>query len=182
MIETSHGLDNIYDQVERRTALKQRSQEPKDRLDDSFVVTPEDRDLIHDLAMEGASVLASHAKMIRNSAQTGIEALTYQCCYDSDPAMGVETDANMKLISDTDKPVRIAFKIAGLEKKTTEEKSVVQQFIHSALIHYILYKWYQIKGYSQWASEDFTEHMRFADLVKTNAVITKTHRRKPTYL
>jgi hypothetical protein len=170
-----HDVDALYKDVERRTNLKFRALKNSQDIDDSFVVTKEEYPLIHAFALEGASIIASESSYVKHHKQTGLEALTYQSEQEG-IGNGEDVDEGEKL-NDNNSDF-IYFEIEGLPETGELRRTVVQEFIYGALIHYILYKWYILKGLPD-AGHEFAEHHRLLSKVKSNAVRNMRKARRP---
>jgi hypothetical protein len=177
-----YGIPEILAACELRTAVKFKGMGMDQSLDESIVITKEEYPLIYDFLQEGAAVISSWASFVRNGNQTGIEAITFSCCDDDDPDTGTLIVKGQKLSAT--KPANLVIAIETLDKKYNQRLTIVQTFIRSALISYILYKWYKMKGASKEANDEYVEHEEFLSKVRFNAVANAASigtRRKPRY-
>lgn len=152
---------------------------------DIFVIKSTAIKMIHSFAMEGAALISDNAGMVKDSCQTGINALTYDDDLDNpDPVpvnefdkpieqMGEQADVGEKL----EKSI-MDFALFNIEDLSTEQNryTVVQNFIKSALIHYICYKWWTMMNRKDLAASDFGEFTEFNGKVRFNSV--RNHKRK----
>jgi hypothetical protein len=179
-------LSDIYGECERITALKARA----NGLDpDLFVINKTDYNLIHTFAMEGAGIIADSASMVKLATQTGIDALSIVIDattgedileYPEANEYGVVASSMGKNHESGEKMVktlsnRIEFAIEGLEG-TQLRYTVVQGFIKTAMIYYILYKWYHALEQLEIAKAQFFEYERALEKVKFNSV--RNHKAK----
>jgi hypothetical protein len=169
-------LPEIYDECQGMTEIKARALE----LDpDVFAISVVVKNQIHSFAMEGASLIADNASIIRNSAQTGMDALTYKEEDDEPdppvendygdiiPPYGEDTDLNQKLVKKTQD--LILFEIEDIETESNRY-TVVQNFIKSALVHYILFKWYELVAKPELAAIEFVEYEKFTGKARFNSI------------
>ena len=130
-------LPEIYDECQGMTEIKARALgiDP-----DVFAISVVTKPQIHSFAMEGASLIADNASIIRSSAQTGLDALTYEQTVDEPdppvenefgaiiPPYGEDTDLNQKLVAKTQD--LIIFEIDDIESEGNRY-TMVQNFIKS---------------------------------------------------
>lgn len=171
-------LEEIYNECQGITEAKARAL----TLDPNvFAITSVVKNQVHQFAMEGASLIANNAGIVRNSSQTGLDALTYEQTVDEPdpiptnefdkeiPVNGVCTDENQKL--DSGLMDIVLFEIEDVDGEQNRY-TMVQTFIKSAMIHYILFKWYKMMGRADLASIEYQEYEEFNGKVRFNAVRT----------
>lgn len=170
-------LAEIHQEVKDRTHLKAGFL----NLDpDTFAINANTKPLIHQFALEGAGIVADHAGYIKNSAQTGLDGLTYCADVDNpDPAPTNEFDKEIEQMGE--KKVNpgeklesslmdfVLFEIEDIPSELNRY-TLVQGYIKSALIHYILYKWFHLQSRPDLANPEFIEFENFKGKVRFNSV------------
>jgi len=190
-------LQEVYHECQRMSAISvhalyQDGARPEFHPD-FFVISDEENEVnqLHSFAMEGASMISNHASMVKHYAQTGIDALTYYKdlekpteadSHNEDDKTVEDPDGNTILTQDinnnqfnpgqklVDKEQDIVlFSIENLPDDQTRY-TVVQQFIKSSLIHYCLYKWWQLKNLGDLSMSNEKEFYSYLSKVKMNAI------------
>jgi hypothetical protein len=166
-------LPEIYAQCERETAYKQQV---LDGNFDDLVITENERPLMHQYCLEGTARISNQVGYVKTSNQSGIDALSYDSVED------IDTNNSGETFSEGEKLVYkemqdIVFDITGVENDQNMY-TVVQQLIKSALIAYVLYKWYELKGLQQDSVNKYMQYEQYLPEIRFNCV--QNHSRRPS--
>jgi hypothetical protein len=169
-------LEEIYEECQSITEAKSRALALNT---DIFSISSGVKNQIHQFALEGAGIIANNASLIRHSTQTGLDGITYQQSVDEpDPVPVNEFDKEIPIngqCADEGQKLNkgimdmVLFEIEDVDSEINRY-TLVQSFIRSAMIHYILYKWYKTVGKIDVASIEKDEFDYFTGLVNFNAV------------
>lgn len=181
-------LKDIYRECEKRTSFHSRVYQG-DELNQSIVISADDYDQLFRFSDEAANLIANHANYITCSTQTGLEALTADFTeQDPNPHDTValeDLDERQKQtgeLLDKGEMDILEFNIPELDNLKEDEKikryNIVKGFIRSAILEYILYKWYSMTRVNDEAQKSLQEHEKFKDLVRFNSVTNRKRVKK----
>jgi hypothetical protein len=148
-----------------------------DMLSEKIVICPDDFGVIFSFANEGAVQIADNANYISVASQTGFEALTAAYTAESPNPHDAK---NVRDLMNNEKQTGelldkgemdiMDFNVTEMEGINPLKYTITQTYIRSALIHYILYKWFQINKITDAMMLNFSEFEKFKYLIKTNSL------------
>lgn len=143
-------LQEVYNRCEQRTTYHSRIHKD-DLQNQEIVICKDDYEIIHSFANEAASLIADAANYITSTSQTGFEALTDPYTeenpnpYDECEIKDLRTDQKQTgEYLDKDEMDTMQFNVTQMEGITPLKYTVIQTYITSAMVEYILFKWYEL--------------------------------------
>lgn len=177
-------LKDIYKECGQRTSFHSRVYQ-EDELNQKVVISDDDYEILYRFTEEAANLIANHANYITCSSQTGLEALTADFTeenpnpYDAVPLEDLnERQKQTGELLDKGEMDTLEFNISQIEDMDAKRYSIVKGFIRSAILEYILYKWYSMNRINDEAQKAFTEFEKFKDLVRFNSVTNRKRIKK----
>lgn len=181
-------LQKIYDQAELETAYHSRIHQG-DTMNQEIIITKDDYPLIHHFCQEGAGLIASAANYITGTSQSGLQAISNPF-NEANPNPYDEED--IKDLRESMKQTgeylplgemdTLQFSVIQMEGVNPEDYTITQGWIRSALIHYILHKWFLMNKIYDAAQDNFVKFEQFKNMVRTSALSNqKTIRAKRPY-
>jgi hypothetical protein len=143
-------IERIYHETEQRSVDIAESVDPTGETHDVIVICGADYPQLHTFLVRGTSEIADKANYIKCANETGLDAITASCppeycCTDDLSKQPQETKLKGELL-DTDYSNVVVFNIPELENVELERRTIVQSYLHEAIICFLLYKWYQLKA------------------------------------
>ncbi len=176
-------LSDMYKECEHRTSLHSRVHMGNE-MDQEIVICPDDYAIVHAFANEAAVLLANAANYIQNASETGFEALTSKY---SEGEINKFDELTLEELRTNEKQTgellskgamdTLLFDIEEMEDKTLLKYTTTQTYIRSAIIEYILFKWFTVCKVYDAARDSFTEYEKFRDLLRFHSV-TNIKRKK----
>ena len=167
-------LPEIIEEAQRLTEYKYRGlgKAIKENFDhEGFILTPQENKQVLKWILEGTAEIASTSSFAQNSNQTGLDALTYSLIDDDEDVLHPDYyDKGMKL--EGNDGMEILFEIPGVVPEQ-RRYTIVQQFIRTAILNYILFQWYKTIGLYEDSNVHFMEYEKFKGKVSYNGVVTR---------
>lgn len=180
-------LSDIYKECERRTSFHSRVFE-EGELNQRIVICEDDYEQLYKFSEEAANMIANNANYISCATETGLEALTADFTEEEPNANDESTleDLNERQKQTGELLVKgemdtMTFNVDELEGMDIKRFTIIQGFIRSAILEYILYKWYSMCRINDEAQKALAEFDKFNKLVRFNS-ITNRKRVKKTRL
>lgn len=177
-------LKDIYKECGQRTSFHSRVYQ-EDELNQKVVISDDDYEILYRFTEEAANLIANHANYITCSSQTGLEALTADFTEENPNPYDVvaledlnERQKQTGELLDKGEMDTLEFNISQIEDMDAKRYSIVKGFIRSAILEYILYKWYSMNRINDEAQKAFTEFEKFKDLVRFNSVTNRKRVKK----
>lgn len=167
-------LQEIYDHCEERTTYHSRIHK-EDLQNQEIVICIDDYRLIHAFANEAASLIADAANYITDTNQTGIEALTANFTEESPNENDSKTILQLmnnekqtgELLNKGAMDV-MQFNVRQMEGFTPLKYTVTQTYIRSAMIEYILFKWYELNKINDAMKNAYDQYEKWLTKVRNN--------------
>jgi hypothetical protein len=158
-------------------------------MNQEIIITKDDYPLIHNFCQEGAGFIASAANYITGTSQNAIQAISNPYTeenpnpYDDEELQDLRESMKQSGEFMSVGPLNtMVFNVVQLEGVEVLEYTITQSWIRSALIHYILHKWYLLNKIYDAASDNFLKYEDFKGKVRTSALSNqKTIRAKRPY-
>lgn len=143
-------IEKIYNETEKRSVDIAESVDQTGQSHDVIVICGADYPQLHVFLTRGISEIADRANYVKCANETGLDAITARCppeycCSDDLSDQPQETKLLGELL-DTDMGNQIIFNVPELQDVELDRRTVVQAYIHEAIISFLLYKWYQLKA------------------------------------
>lgn len=169
-------IEDMINEARHRTELKSRVL-GDDAMSQKIVISDDDYSIIMSWLFEVAGLLANDANYIWNAEQSGLDAI-------SDPwEEGEENPNNDVELIDLDTRQKrtseflskgemdtITFSSPQLTGKTILKYSFVKTLIRSAMIEYILFKWWDSCGVNEDSAKSYAQYENWKDQVRFNSV------------
>ena len=176
-------LTAVFDACRTQSALRSEAMDRGESID-IVAIGPDRYHAIIDFALEATAKIADSANYIENTEQTGLDALTRQFNSQEGNELSA-TNESQKFpgeAMDPDLKPQMIFNIPELENVNVQKNTIVQQYIKEAMTHYILYKWYDMRGYFDFGSQEkdkYEEALRKVGFNSINNTKRKGAKRKP---
>ena len=143
-------LQEIYNSCEHQTALHSRIHN-EDKNNQEVIICRDDYAVIHAWAMEAASLIADACNYITNTNQSGLDAITDHFTQ-ADPNPNDEKDLIDLTVNEKQTGERLSsqmmdiltFSVEQMEGMLPLKYTVTQTYIRSAIVEYVLFKWYEL--------------------------------------
>jgi hypothetical protein len=187
MIDTKNilrlDIEKIYHQTEQRSVDIAESVDPTGQSHDVIVICGADYPTLHDFLILGTSEIADRGTYVKCDNQTGLDAITAHCppefccspkagdCCDDDSLS--RQPQGKKLLGEMMDPNpvnQVIFNVPELAHVDLIRRTVVQSYIHEAIIAFLLYKWYQLKAKGDLMNLYRQEFEERVDNVRNNSV------------
>lgn len=171
---------DIYKDCKNRTNIYAMAQ----GLDvNKFTINSNTMDLVHTFAIEGSGLIADKSSMVKSATQSGFDALTFDEELDDQEETdedGLVIDQMGENLSEGEKLTSgimdlVLFEIEDVRSEWNRY-TVVQNYIKTAMVHYILYKYYATLGMMDAAAINKVAYEENLENVKYNSV--RNHERK----
>lgn len=143
-------LQDIYNSCEHQTAIHSRIFN-EDKSNQEIVICKDDYAIIHPWAMEAASLVADACNYITSTNQSGLDAITDRSTEQ------IPNPYNEKEILDLTQTQKqtgerlnqglmdiLTFNVEQMEGMLPLKYTVTQTYIRSAIVEYVLFKWYEL--------------------------------------
>lgn len=180
-------LKDIYRECEKRTSFHSRVYQG-DELNQKVVISQDDYDQLYRFSEEAANLVANHANYITNTVQTGLEAITADF---TEEEPNVNDEYELPELNEREKQTgeflvkeemdTLEFNVSEIEEMDFKRYTIIQGFIRSAILEYILYKWYSMCRINDEAQKALVEHEKFKDLVRFNSITNRKRVKKTRY-
>lgn len=183
---TRLDLKDIFKNIKRQCAYNLASDGPEE---ERFIISDNDMEQLWEFFIEGCSLIATEGKMAKHHFQTGLDAITFYdelenpLLYDTNED-GIITgpdgdDVNIENIGNRNhfagqklansNPDYILVSIDNVEDDQLRY-TIVQQFIKSALISYVLMKWWMMVGKMHLAQPHQMSYEVYLTKIKENSI------------
>lgn len=177
-------LTDIYKECRKRTSFHSRVYQ-SDLLDQEVVICEDDYDQLYKFSEEAANLIANNANYISCANQTGLEALTADFT-EEEPNVNDEIaleDLNERQKQTGELLVKgemdtLDFNVEEIEGMDIKRFTIIQGFIRSAILEYILYKWYSVCRINDEAQKAYAEFDKFNTKVRFNSITNRKRVKK----
>lgn len=181
-------LQDVYNQVKLESAYHSRIHQG-DTMNQEIIITPDDYPVINSFCIEAAGFIASAANYITGTSQNALQAISNPYTTENpNPYDEEELQDLRESMKQTGEFMPLGamdtfnFNIVKMEGVETKVYTITQGWIKSALIHYILHKWFLLNKIYDAATDNLVKFEEFKNKVRTSALSNqKTIRAKKPY-